>query len=197
MRLIACILAAFAAAGLAAAEDWKRYAYSAHSFSLAFPAEPKFETTAYRAPGGRVVQARAYSVTQAASVLRMTVVELKGAPVVGTCAIEQAVNALTQGGEVKLDVPHQVDTVLGRQLSIGRSDGSHSFVAVFYRQWRLYQIEGIALSSQGEADAIRFQQSLEFQHSLDFAVELSPRAPDVAICQILPQGSRTVARRSP
>jgi hypothetical protein len=59
--------------------------------------------------------------------------------------------------------------------SLPRSDGSHSFAAVFYRKWRLYQIEGIALSAQGEADAIRFQQSLEFQQSPDFA-EKAPSA---------------------
>ena len=35
------------------------------------------------------------------------------------------------------------------------------------------------------------------QPSLDFAAEPSQRTPDVAICQILPQASRTVARRSP
>jgi hypothetical protein len=185
MRLIACILAVFAAAP-AAAQDWKRYTYSTYSFSVAFPAEPKIETTTYPAPGGRIVDARAYSVAQAASLLRMTVVNLKGAPVEDTSAIEHAVTALMQGSEVKLDIPHRVGTVYGRQLSIGRPDGSHSFVAVFYRKWQLYQIEGIALSSQGEADAIRFQQSLEFQQSLDLAAEPSPRAPDVAICQILP-----------
>jgi hypothetical protein len=56
-------------------------------------------------------------------------------------------------------------------LSIDRAEGSHSFAAVFYRKWRLYQIEGIAQpGGQGAlADAIRFQQSLEFQQSLDFA----------------------------
>jgi hypothetical protein len=58
-------------------------------------------------------------------------------------------------------------------VSIDRSDGSHSFRAVFYRKWRLYQIEEIALSqAQGAvANAIRFQQCIEFQESLDFAVD--------------------------
>jgi len=184
---LACVLAMFAAASPAAAQNWKKYTYSAHGFSVAFPAEPKIETMTYPAPGGRIVDARVYSVAQAASLLRMTVVDLTGAPVEDTSAIDHAVTALVRGNEVKVDVPHRVGTVYGRQLSIRRSDGSHSFVAVFYRRWRLYQIEGIALpGGREEADALRFQQSLEFQQSPDFAAEPSPRAPDVAICQILP-----------
>src|SRR5262249_21439520 len=103
------------------------------------------------------------------SLLRMTVVDLNGALLEDTSAIEHAVRTLAHGNEVKLDAPHYVDTVDGRQLSIRRSDGSHSFAAVFYRMWQLYQIEGIALSNQGEADAIRFQQSLEFLQFPKFA----------------------------
>ena len=173
MRLIACLLAMFAATTPAAAQDWKKYTYSAYSFSVAFPAEPKVETTTYPASDGRLVEAHVYSVTQTSSLLRMTVVDLKGAPVEDTSAIEHAVTALTQGNEVKLDLPHRIGSVYGRQLSIRRSDGSHSFAAIFYRKWRLYQIEAIALSGQGEADAIRFQQSLEFQQSPDFAEKAS------------------------
>src|SRR5262249_22229485 len=183
MRLIACILAMFAAASAALAQDWKPYLSPPYSFSVAFPAEPKIEATTYPAPGGRIVAARVYSVTQENSLLRMTVVNLKGAPVEDTSAIEHAVASLTQGSKVKLNTPHRVGSVYGRQLSIDRADGSHSFVAIFYRKWRLYQIEGIALpGGQGEADAIRFQQSLEFQQSLDFAaceIEVRP-----AIAQI-------------
>jgi hypothetical protein len=84
MRLIACILAVLTAASPAAAQDWKRYTFSTYSFSVAFPAEPKIEPTTYQVPGGRIVKARVYSVTQAASLLRMTVVDLKGAPVEDT-----------------------------------------------------------------------------------------------------------------
>jgi hypothetical protein len=63
-------------------------------------------------------------------------------------------------------------------------------VAVFYRKWRLYQIEGIALpGGQGEADAIRFQQSLEFQQSLDFAETASPRRPTHGIGRNLPDAA--------
>ena len=68
------------------------------------------------------------------------------------------------GGEIKLDIPHRISRVYGRQLSIAGRDGSHASIALFYHQKRLYQIQGLALPSgeDGTADAIRFQQSLIF-----------------------------------
>ena len=155
------------------------HVFPAYSFSVAFPANPKIETTTYQASDGRTVEARVYSVTQASSLLRMTVADLSGAPIEDTAAIDHAVETLTQGSEIKVDVPHRIGSVYGRQLSIDRSDGSHSFFAVFYRKWRLYQIEGIALSvDQGaRAAAIRFQQSLNFQQSLDFTSASAPPLP--------------------
>jgi hypothetical protein len=171
VRLTACILVALFTASPVAAQGWKTYRYPAYSCAVAFPADPKVETTTYRAADDRAVEAHVYSVAQGNSVLRMTVIELAGAPVEDTAAIEHAVSTLTQGHEVKLDIPHHIGAVQGRQLSITRSDGSRSFAAVFYRKWRLYQIEGVALASDQNAlaDAIRFQQSIEFGQSLDFA----------------------------
>jgi hypothetical protein len=121
MRLAPYILATFMVASPAAAQQgWKTYTFSAYSFSVAFPADPKSEITTYHAPDGRTVEARVYSVSGANSILRMTVVELSGAPVEDTSAIEHAVAGLTQGSEIKLDIPHHIGAVLGRQLSSGR-----------------------------------------------------------------------------
>jgi hypothetical protein len=171
MRVIPCLLMALIVGAPAAAQGWKEYTYPRYSFSVAFPADPKIETATYEASDGRVVEAHVYSVTQTGSVLRMTIAELSGAPVEDTAAIDHAVKMLTQGGTIKADIPHRIGAVYGRQLSVERADGSHSFVAVFYRSWRIYQIDGTALanSEDGRIDAIRFQQSLDFQHSLDFA----------------------------
>jgi hypothetical protein len=176
MRLTACMIVVLLAASPVAAQAWKTYAYPTYSFAVAFPADPKIETTSYQAAGDRTVNAHVYSVTQGNSVLRMTVIELAGAPVEDTGAIEYAVSALTRGDEVKLDIPHHIGAVQGRQLSITRLDGSRSFAAVFYRKWRLYQIEGVALAGDQNAlaDAIRFQQSIEFGQSPDFASQ-APR----------------------
>jgi hypothetical protein len=67
-------------------------------------------------------------------------------------------------GEIKVDIPHRISRVYGRQLSIAAADGSHSSVAVFFHKQRLYQIEGTVLpnGTNATSDAIRFQQSLSF-----------------------------------
>ena len=53
--------------------------------------------------------------------------------------------------------------VYGRQLGIAGANGGYSYVALFYRNNRLYQVEGIAFAAGGraEVDAMRFQQSLD------------------------------------
>jgi hypothetical protein len=53
--------------------------------------------------------------------------------------------------------------VYGRQLGIAGSSGGYSYVALFYRNNRLYQVEANAFvaGGQAEADAMRFQQSLD------------------------------------
>jgi hypothetical protein len=50
------------------------------------------------------------------------------------------------------------------QLGITGANGGYSYVALFHNKNRLYQIEGKAFvaGGQAEADAMRFQQSLDF-----------------------------------
>nr|ACN58804.1 hypothetical protein AKSOIL_0159 [uncultured bacterium BLR9] len=165
MRLIAFVLAAFvSSAAPAAAQSWQEYTYPTYSFGVSFPQEPKIETTTYQAVDGRNVQARVYSVTQPNGVMRMTVADLSDGMMEEGMVIDHAVKALSQGGEIKVDIAHRISRVYGRQLSISGADGSHNSVAVFFYKKRLYQIEGKALpgGEDGTADAIRFQQSLIF-----------------------------------
>jgi len=164
MRPIAIILAVLLCGGPAAAQSWKEYTYPADAFSVAFPADPKVETTSYRAADGRPVEARVYSVSLDGGVFRMTVADLPDPAMQETAVLDHAVKTLSQGGEIKVDIPHRISRVYGRQLSIAAADGSRSSVAVFYHKRRLYQIEGMALPMGGNAtsDAIRFQQSLVF-----------------------------------
>jgi hypothetical protein len=159
MRLIVCLFAMLAAGTAAEAQSWQEYAYPTYSFGVAFPAEPKVETTTYAAPENRTAEAHVYSVTQNDAVFKMTVVELPGME--ETAVIEHAIKALAQGGDIKLDIAARVARVYGRQLSIVGADGARSSVAVFYLMGRLYQIEGKA-NAGNEAAAIRFQQSLVF-----------------------------------
>ena len=164
MRPIPFIAALFVAASPAAAQSWKEYAYPTDFFSVAFPADPKVETTTYQAADGRPVEARVYSVSQDGGVFRMTVADLPDPAMQESAVLDHAVRTLSQGSEIKVDIPHRISRVYGRQLSIAAPDGSYSSVAVFYHKQRLYQIEGTVLPTAANAtsDAIRFQQSLAF-----------------------------------
>jgi hypothetical protein len=164
MRLIAFIFASLLASAPAMAQSWKEYTYPSLSFGVSFPAEPTVETKAYQTPDGSSAEARVYSVTQPSSVLKMTIVDLSSKDMEEKTIIDHAIKTLTQDGEVKVNIPHRISRVYGRQLSITGRDGSHDSVAVFFHRQHLYQIEGLALPNgpDGTADAIRFQQSLIF-----------------------------------
>jgi hypothetical protein len=164
MRFIAFIVASIAATAPSAAQSWTEYAYPGDAFTVAFPADPKTETTTYQAADGRQVEARVYSVTQDGGVFRMLVADFPDAATVENAVLDHAVKALSEGGEIKLDIPHRISRVYGRQLSIIGPEGSRSMAAVFYYNRRLYLIEGKALPGWADAtaDAIRFQQSLVF-----------------------------------
>jgi len=164
MRPIIAMFALLFAASPAAAQSWKEYAYPTDFFSVAFPADPKVETTTYQAADGRPVEARVYAVSQDGGVFRMTVADLPDPAMQENAVLDHAVRMLSQGGEIKVDIPHRISRVYGRQLSIAAPDGSYSSVAVFYHKRRLYQIEGTVLPGaiNATSDAIRFQQSLVF-----------------------------------
>jgi hypothetical protein len=162
MRLIAFILAVFVASGPAAAQSWQEYSYPAYSFTVAFPAEPQIETTTYQVADGRSVEAHVYSVRLNNGVFKVTVAELANTNLEESAVIGHAIKTLSEGGEVKINIPHRIYQVYGRQLSVLGADGSRSTVAVFDYNRRLYQIEGKVLPGGEATDIIRFQQSLVF-----------------------------------
>jgi hypothetical protein len=162
MRLIAFALAAFVAGGPAAAQNWQEYSYPAYSFTVAFPADPQVETTTYRLADGRTVDAHVYAVRQNDGVFTVTVAELGNSGLDESAVIDHATKTLSEGGEVKINIPHRVYQVYGRQLSILGADGSRSTVALFDFHGRLYQVEGKALRGGNPLDMLRFQQSLVF-----------------------------------
>jgi hypothetical protein len=168
MRLIILLLALLAASGPAAALDWKEYNYPDFSFSVSFPADPKLETATYQAANGRPVEAHVYSVALGDSVFKMTIADMRETGLEENAVVDHAVKTLAQEGELKVDIPHRINWIYGRQLSIQSKDGSRSSVAVFYYKRQLYQIEGTTLpsgSNSATSDAIRFQQSLTFTDS--------------------------------
>jgi hypothetical protein len=162
MRVIAFALAALVTGGPAAAQNWQEYSYPAYSFTVAFPADPQIETTTYQVAEGHSVEAHVYSVRQNDSVFKVTVAELANTGLEESALIEHAIKMMSEGGEVKINIPHRIYQVYGRQLSIAGADGSRSTVAVFDFSGRLYQVEGKALPGGNPLDMLRFQQSLVF-----------------------------------
>src|SRR6266566_309249 len=76
MRLITFIVAIIAASALAGAQGWREYEYPNEGFTVAFPDEPKVETTSYQVSGGRLVESRVYSVVQEGGEFKVTVADL-------------------------------------------------------------------------------------------------------------------------
>jgi hypothetical protein len=163
MRWIAFALALFLVAPAAAA-DWQEYDYPDYSFKVNFPIDPNIEITTYQASDGRSFEARVFSVAQDTGLFKITVVELPDEGTGENALIAHAVGTMTKGGVIKFNIPHRIRAVYGRQLGIAEANGGYSYVAVFYRKKRLYQIEGKAFvaGGQAEVDAMRFQQSLDF-----------------------------------
>jgi hypothetical protein len=166
MRLIAFILAAFIVSGPAAAQSWQDYTYPDYAFTVMFPADPKIETTTHEVAEGRSVPARVYSVRQDISEFKITVAELANTGLDEKTVIDHAIKTTSAGGEVKVNFPHRIYQVYGRQLSILGADGSHSTVAMFDINGRLYQIEAKVLAGGNDFDLIRFQQSLVFERGV-------------------------------
>ena len=164
MRLFMLVPVIFAVAGPAAAESWQEYSYPDYSFRVSFPAEPQIEVTTYRVTDDRAVEAHVYAVHRQDAEFTITVAELADPAPEETAVIDRAINTLSAGGEVKVNIPHRINRVFGRQLSIVQGDGSRTAAAVFDYNGRLYQIEGKSLPTGGDAtaDAIRFVQSLIF-----------------------------------
>jgi hypothetical protein len=137
-----------------------------------FPADPKIETTTLEVAPGRSVPARVYSVRQDKSAFTMTVADLANAGADEKTVLDYAIKQLAADAEVKLDIPHRIYQVYGRQLSILAKDGTRSTVAVFDIYGRLYQIEAKLAPGGNDFDLIRFQQSLVFERGV------SNRAPE-------------------
>ena len=162
MRLIAFIVAIMAASAPAGAQSWREFAYPDEGFTVAFPAEPKVETTSYQAPRGRVAEARLYSVVQQGGAFKVMVADIADTDISEGNLMAYAVMMLSRGGEVNFDIPHSTRRIIGRQASVTGEDGSQTYASVFFHNRRLYQIEGTVPAGGSTADGIRFQQSFDF-----------------------------------
>jgi hypothetical protein len=148
----------------AVAGNWQEYRYPDQFFAVAFPGDPQAESTTYQLAADRSVEAHVYSVRQDNAEFKMTVAEIAETGLDESAVIDHAIKTMSEGGEVKVNIPHRINRIYGRQLSIVGRDGIRSMVALFDYNGRLYQIEGRALPNENDAtaDAIRFVQSLIF-----------------------------------
>ena len=166
MRCFAYVLAALAVS-VPAAADWNELNSVAEGFGVVFPADPNIDEIAmFEVIPGKNVPARVYSASYNNNVFKMTVVDGRDAGLQEASVIEQAIKRMTQGGELKINIPHRIYRIYGRQLSIFRPDGTLTTAAVFFANDRLYQIESTKLAGGSNSDPIRFQQSLTFDRNV-------------------------------
>jgi hypothetical protein len=162
-RAFGLVLATLVGCGSAAAQGWQEYSYPDQLFTVSFPDTPQITTATYEAADNRPVKANIYSVRQDNAVFRVTVAELGDSGLEEGVVVDHAVKTMSAGGEVKVNIPHRINRIFGRQLSIVGPDGIRSMAAVFDYNGRFYQIEGIVLpGNDATADTIRFVQSLAF-----------------------------------
>jgi hypothetical protein len=166
MRIVAFAVAAFVVSGPAAAQSWEEHSYPEYAFSVAFPANPKIETTTYEVADGRSVPARVYSARQDKSEFKMTVADLANTGLNEKAIIDHAIKTLSRGATVRVNIPARIYQVYGRQLTIEGAEGSRSMVAMFDIMGRLYQIEAKGLPGGNEFELTRFQQSLVFERGV-------------------------------
>jgi hypothetical protein len=163
MRVIATAVALFFT-GAALADDWREYENQDYSFTIHFPVDPTVETATYQAADGRSFPAHVFSAKDDTGTFKVTVVEMPGEETGPNAAVmKEATKAAAGDGVIKFDIEHRVRSVYGRQLGIAGANGGYSYVALFYRNSRLYLVEGNAFvaGGQAEVDAARFQQSLD------------------------------------
>src|SRR5215510_426186 len=172
MRLIAFAVAALAGSlvmsGPAAAQQWKEYNYIVEGFGVQFPAEPQQEfVEKYEVAPGKTVPANVYSVRANNGLFRITVADGRDAKLNEDQVVQAAVRKLTQGGQVKVDFPHRIYRIYGRQFSVERAaQRTLTTAAVFYANERLYVIESTRMPGGSDTDLIKFQQSLVFDRNV-------------------------------
>jgi hypothetical protein len=169
MRLIGFVVAALALSGSAVAQvatDWVEFSAPDMAFTVSFPIVPQAESTTYQVAPGRSVPAQVYTARTTNGIFAVTVADLANTGLQENAVIDFAVNKMSQGGEVKVNFPHRIYQVYGRQMSVAGKDGSHSTIAMFDTNGKLYQVEAKVLPRGNDVDLIRFQQSLIFDRKL-------------------------------
>jgi hypothetical protein len=170
---LAMLLAPYAAE----AQAWKEYSYPQDGFAVQFPAAPAESATTYKTQAGMSLPAVTYSVQQDNIVYSVTVADFSKAGLDDQAAMNDAIKALSQTGEIKIDTTERIDRNYGHDITLVGKDGSRSALAVFFANQQLYELTGKALPPNAEAGSgktARFQQTLVFIDRTGRA----PRRPD-------------------
>jgi hypothetical protein len=140
LRVIAATALALFFTSAALADDWKEYENRDYSFTVHFPGDPTVETATYRAADGGSFPAHVFSVKQDTGVFKVTVVDMPGKQTGSNAAVmKEATKVVAAGGVIKFDIDHRVRAVYGRQLGIAGANGGYFYVALFYRNNRLFR----------------------------------------------------------
>jgi uncharacterized protein YrzB (UPF0473 family) len=161
-------------AGAAIAQDEEHFKDAEAGFSVWFPSPPAKEAGTHDIvlSNGKTLTAPAviYSTQDQANRYTATVADLKGTVADTPGAINLAVETERKHGEIKLNLETSVSNgACGRNLVVADHDGGQSIYNVFFQHdsnHKLYvfraKSSSAAAAEEGGADALRFQQSVDF-----------------------------------
>jgi len=101
----------------------------------------------------------------------MAVVDYSQAGIDAATAIGQAVGAMRENSNVTFNQAARQNGTCGRYLTLKGKDGSTSTVSLFFRDKRLYEIQGTVLASNADSGSgymILFTQSFNFDVTLPY-----------------------------
>jgi hypothetical protein len=176
MRTIVLIatFSAILVSSASAQSGWKEHLFPDKHFQVQFPAEPAVSTMPYTAADGTQVTKTTYSVRQDSGLYQAAVVDFSQAQIDAATAIDQAVTALRENSNVTFNQAARQNGTCGRYLTLKGKDGSSSTVSLFFRDKRLYQIQGTSLPSNADSSS---GYMILFTNSFSFDVTLPYRGP--------------------
>ena len=156
-----------------ASAAWTQYAYKDKHFAVAFPAEPKVSTTPYTATDGTKTTKVTYTAREDDGLYEASYIDLTNSRIDAAAAIDQVVKDLiSKGDEVSYNQPARQNGTCGRYITLKGKDGSISTNSIFFRDNKLYHIQGTALPVKGADSAsgymILFTNSFTFDITLPF-----------------------------
>ena len=154
----------------AMAQEWKAYSYPSPGFAVQFPAPPDIEQDSFKGFPGKDIPGQAlpmtrYLLRENGIVFSLEVIDFSATQADSLETIAEAEKSFGTAGKVTVAIDSRINREFGRELSVAGDDGSRSTVAIFFVSRRLVELVAKALPPNPlakSADAIQFQQSLQF-----------------------------------